>query len=540
SVGVTDNFFELGGDSILSIQIVARAIHHGLSLSPRQLFLHQTIEELAAVAEETGSPKQIEPVGGEAPLTPIQHWFFEADQAEPHHYNQAILLEVSPRLDIAMLQEAVRGIWAHHSGLRLRFFRDGSSWRQVCASDGRSPEVTYVDWSSDSTEQRSSTLESVAARLQSGLNLTDGPLMRIAYFRGCNGESGRLLWIAHHLLTDGVSWRILLEDLDTACRQLEEGEAITLLPATAPFTNWARRLQDYAHSSSMLKELRFWQDICNAAPPPVVACSPADGEAPLRENISGNTRSQTFELSSTLTDYLLHDVPPVYHTGINDILLTALVETFADWTGSRALLLDLEGHGREELFPDLDVARTTGWFTTIFPVHLRLRDAASPGEAIKSVKEQLKRIPNHGIGYGLLKYLNDDPAVRASLSKQQPQLSFNYLGQLDLAMGKSRYFRPALEPSGPPVSPLHRCRHLVEIDASIISGRLLVTWRFVEWALEVETVRQLGTTYLDRLQVLIEHCRSPDAGGFTPSDFAAARVGSQNLDRLLSKLRPQP
>ncbi|HUC10574.1 MAG TPA: amino acid adenylation domain-containing protein [Stellaceae bacterium] len=546
-VGVTENFFELGGDSILSIQIVSRAVQAGLSLSPRLLFLHQTIEELAAVmADESRAQGETDIAFGEAPLTPIQHWFFEAEQPEPHYFNQAFLLETSPHLDSERLRQALLHLPSHHSGLRLRFFRDGGVWRQIYAEDDSAVEFTIVDWSSQSPDERRATLENIAAHLHSSLHLGDGPLMRAAHFQGAAGEPGRLLWIAHHLLVDGVSWRILLEDLETACQQLEEGKPITLLPATASFKSWAQHLQDYARSTKLRAEFEYWQNV--AASP--VRSLPSDGvpsdgaaanEASARDHVTRNTVSQSsFQLSTELTDSLLHAVPPVYRTRIDEILLTALVQTFADWGGERALLLDLEGHGREELFPDLDVARTIGWFTTIFPVRLSLPDDESPGEAIKSIKEQLRRVPKHGIGYGLLRYLADDLSIRASLSNQpQPEVVFNYLGQLDVTIRKSRYFRPAAEPSGPPVSPRYRRRHPLAIDASIISGRLLIEWTFIARRFESKTIGRLGKTYLDRLAALIEHCRNPGIGGFTPSDFAAARVGKANLDRLLSKLQQQ-
>ena len=465
--------------------------------------------------------------GGDAPVTPIQHWFFEVGQTEPHHYDQAVLLEVSPSLDLATLQTAIDAVCANHPSLGLRFFQDGGVWRQSLRSDSRLPEVIVEDCA---------TRASTALRLPSSLNLTDGPVMRIAYFHGSKDEPGRLLWIIHHLLIDGVSWRILLEDLETACRQLEDCEDIALLPASAPFTHWARRLQDYAQSGAVLKELSFWQRVCGSRVPSIAARR--SEKSP--QNTIANTACRSFELSSALTGSLLHDVPPVYRTRINDILLTALVETFADLTGSRALLLDLEGHGREALFPELDVARTTGWFTTIFPVYLSLEDASSPGEAIKSIKEQLRQIPHNGIDYGLLRYLTNDAAIRTSLGQQQPEIIFNYLGQLDLAVGTSRYFRPAAEPIEQLISPGHRRRHLLEMDASIISGRLLINWTYLKSALDTEMVETLGNAYLSQLRTLIEHCLSPEAGGFTPSDFAGARVGSKNLDRLLSKLGPRP
>ena len=536
-VGVADNFFELGGDSILSIQIVSRAVQAGLSLSPRHLFLHQTIEELAAVAVEWARPEQVQTAQGEAPLTPIQHWFFESAQPEPHHFNQAILLETIPRLDGDLLRRAILHLPEHHCSLRLRYSRVGDAWRQAYADDGGSVEVTTIDWSSQRPDERRVRLTETAERLQSTLHLSDGPLMWAAYFRGAADEPGRLLLLAHHLLVDGISWRIILEDLETACEQLEQGKPIKLPAATASFKSWGQHLEDYARSSKLRAELEFWEGVCSSSAQGMPA-------GRVRRNVAASggasTVAHSVQLSSELTGSLLHDVPPVYRTGINDILLTALLQTFADWTGEPALLLDLEGHGREDLFPDLDLSRSVGWFTTIFPVYLSLPHDASPGEAIKSVKEQLRQIPRRGIGYGVLRYLSDDELVRAALrGGRQPEVAFNYLGQLDGTLASSRYFRPAFEPSGSPCSVQYRQRHELEINASIISGRLLVEWSYLATRFDAKAIKELGANYLVRLRGLIEHCRNQEAGGFTPSDFAGARVSRDKLDRLLSRLKQQ-
>jgi amino acid adenylation domain-containing protein/non-ribosomal peptide synthase protein (TIGR01720 family) len=522
-IGVTQNFFELGGDSILSIQIVSRALQAGLSLSPRQVFQHQSIEELAAVAGTAAQQEEPDPVAGEAvPLTPIQHWFFEMAQPEPHHFNQAILLETVPQLDTEVLCRAVLELPAHHPGLRLRFSRDADGWHQVYAETDGSATFLSVDWP---TEARDATLQRVAARLQSSLDLSAGPMLRAAHFTDPAGGPGRLLLVIHHLVVDGVSWRILLEDLETACRALAAGAPVILPPRTSSFRRWAEHLNDHARSGRLAAEVKFWRDQTGVAPLP-------GGDA--GENLAATSAVRSFQLPPDSTAALLHDVPPVYRTGINDILLTALVQSFADWTGRPDLLVDLEGHGREDLFPDLDIARAIGWFTSIFPVRLSLAAGEVRGEAIKAIKEQLRQIPKNGIGYGMLRYLTDDPALRDG---QQPEIAFNYLGQLDMAVGTSRYFRPAAEATGPSLSPLHKRRHQIEINASIFSGQLRVEWVFAPRRLAPETVERLGQAYLDRLQALIDHCRDPDAGGFTPSDFAGARVGRAKLDRLLTKLK---
>jgi non-ribosomal peptide synthase protein (TIGR01720 family) len=244
-------------------------------------------------------------------------------------------------------------------------------------------------------------------------------------------------------------------------------------------------------------------------------------------------------LGSEETRALLLEVPRIYRTEINDLLLTALAQSFAAWTGQPFLLVDLEGHGREDLFPDFDLSRTVGWFTTVFPVFLDLRGADSPIEALKRVKEQLRRIPQRGIGYGLLRYMNSDPQVRASLEAlPRAEVVFNYLGQLDQVLAKSNLFAGARESSSATRSARQRRRHLLEINASIVGGQLQIAWGFSARAHRRETVARLAEGFLRALRKLIELRQSAGAHCYTPSDFPLAAISQEQLDHLLAERRP--
>jgi non-ribosomal peptide synthase protein (TIGR01720 family) len=245
-------------------------------------------------------------------------------------------------------------------------------------------------------------------------------------------------------------------------------------------------------------------------------------------------RVVALSLTEEETQQLLREAPEAYQTQINDLLLTAFAQAFGDLTGSDVTLVDLEGHGREELFDDVDLTRTVGWFTTVFPVVLALAKAsASAGAAIKSVKEQLRAVPARGLGHGVLRYLRAGEAVSADLAAlPQAEVSFNYLGQLDQALPEASPFRWARESSGPTHSPRAARRYLIDLNVSVAKGVLTVRFLYSEARHERESVERLAARYVDDLRGLIAHCLSPEAGGYTPSDFQQEDLTQDVIDML--------
>ncbi|MEE8584938.1 MAG: amino acid adenylation domain-containing protein, partial [Acidobacteriota bacterium] len=529
-IGVEDNFFELGGDSILSIQIVAKANQAGLRLTARQAFEHQTIAELAAVA---GQGREIAAeqgmVEGEVPLTAIQHRFFERGLADAQHWNQSVLLEISPGLGkLGLLEQAVDRLQVHHDALRMRFVREGSWWRQFnAAMSGPSP-FCRLDLSALKRALRSRALESAAAQLQASLDLGSGPLLRVAHFGLEAGQPGRLLIVIHHLAVDGVSWRVLVEDLQTLCRQLSLGQPVQLPPKTTSFQEWARRLNEYARSEAAKAEAAYWLGQHSEA-----AALPVDAPG---ANAEASVRRVSVALSPQETQALLQEAPQAYGTQINDALLTALVQAFSGWTGTKRLRVDLEGHGREALFEEVDISRTVGWFTSIFPVFLPLEQASGPGQALKAVKEKLRSIPHRGLGFGVLRYLSQDPSLSRRLSElPPPQVSFNYLGQFDQALPQSTTFRLAPESGGPARSPRALRNHLLDVSGSIADGKLRIEWSYSRDLHSRSTIERLAQDYIQALRDLIEHCQSVSERAYTPSDFPEADISQRELDELYAE-----
>jgi non-ribosomal peptide synthase protein (TIGR01720 family) len=528
-VGVDDNFLRLGGDSILSIQVVARASQEGLRLSPRQLFEQPTLAALAAVAGTAArSGAEQGPVRGEAPLTPIQAWFFEQEITDPHHWNQALLLAARERLDPAALARAVDRLIAHHDALRLRFpLREGVRG-QLFAAPGETPGLARLDLSALEPRRRAQAIEAASAALQASLDLDRGPLARVALFDGGPDGDGRLLLLFHHLVVDGVSWRVLLADLQSAYEQASRSGKIELPPKTASFKQWAESMVHRVRSAGLRRELDDWLG------QPWAEVSPLPVDLPGGEGLQGSARVVSVALEPGETRALLQEVPAAYRTRINDILLTALARAFAGRLGNGTLRIDLEGHGRDEVPGETDLSRTVGWFTAIYPVFLGPEALGAPGEALRAVKERLRAIPGDGSGFGLLRYLSDDPEVRRRLAElPAAEVLFNYLGQFDQVLPESSPLQLAPEPMGPACSPRGRRLHRLEVNGLISGGRLQVSWTYGDDVFRRETVEDLAARFLAELRGLIVHCLSPEAGGFSPSDFPLARFGQAQLDRLL-------
>jgi non-ribosomal peptide synthase protein (TIGR01720 family) len=513
-VSVTDNFFELGGDSIQSIQVVARAGRAGLSLSARQVFEAQTIAALAAVAGRVTTAEEAEQgqVTGEVPLTPIQRWFFEQELAAPHHFNQAVLLECGERLTPELVEGALRCLVIHHDALRLRFCRRGDGgWQQAHAEGEGELACARLDLSELEGCAQAAALKHHAGRLQASLDLAGGPLLRAALFDlGAQGQ--RLLLIIHHLVVDGVSWRILLEDLGTALAALRHGEPVRLARKTASYQSWARQLVAHAGTPAARDERSYWQAMAWSE----AAVLPVDH--PGGANTAGSAGVVSTLLAAAETRALLQEVPGVYRSQINDALLTALVEALAGWTGQQRFLVALEGHGREARLADVDTSRTVGWFTSLYPVLLEGGAASDPGAALKSVKEQLRAVPGRGSGYGILRYLAD-----AAVPSIEPQISFNYLGQLD-GTGSERSLRFAAEDVGALQDADDARRHLIDVSAHVRDGRLHVQWVYSTALHQASTIEAVAADFLARLQGLIAHCQTSE-GGFTPSDFPLLEGG---------------
>ncbi|MET0649944.1 MAG: amino acid adenylation domain-containing protein, partial [Pyrinomonadaceae bacterium] len=528
--GIHDNFFDLGGDSILSMQIVSRAARAGLKLLTSQVFEHQTVAELARVATAAAQPsQQTGELRGPLPLTPIQRRFFLQHKAEPHHYNQSLMIETPAGLDPSVLRRALHAVVARHDALRLRFRQDGSDWyQQVVDAEGVESPLQVEDLSLLPADEREQRLAVVCAEAHAGLDLSAGPLLRALLLTEGDRRKPRLLLVAHHLVIDGVSWRILLEDLAAACGQLQAGAEPSLPDKTTPFGQWATSLAEAARPDADL-DREYWHSV-EAAP---AAPLPLDEAGGPEANVVGSAAEVTSALDEEATAALLQQAARAYNTRINDLLLAALGLTLKEWTGGDEVLVDLEGHGREPWVEGADLSRTVGWFTTLFPIRLNIPEGGL-ASLIKSVKERLRLVPHNGLTYGLLRYLAGDADAGA---RRAAEVVFNYLGRMDSVLPGGSEWALASDSAGAGRPPKQRREYLFEVNSYVLDGRLHTNWGYSRNLHREATVRRLADGYRANLERLLSHCLEPEAFGFTPSDFPAARVSQSSLDELARQLK---
>jgi amino acid adenylation domain-containing protein/non-ribosomal peptide synthase protein (TIGR01720 family) len=497
-IGINDNFFALGGDSILSIQVTARANQAGIAITPKQLLNQQTIAELALLAE-TGRQEVIADQGlvsGEVLLTPIQQWFFDQNFADAHHFNQSVLLTIPTDLETERLAQIVQELLRHHDALRSYFVQTQGQWQQIQSELQTANSFSQIDLSSIPISEQPKKMDEIANHTQASLCLADGELVRFVCFSLGHNQPNCLLIVIHHLVIDAVSWRILLEDFQTIADQLSKNEPFQLPRKTTSFQQWAAKLQGYAQSASLATERDYWLRTKHQHIPrlPVDLAGINDMES---------SQDITVTLTPEETQALLQQLPQTYNTQINDVLLTALAQVLSKWLGSAAVSIDLEGHGREELFMDVDISRTVGWFTTVFPVILNVQGTAVD-DAIKTVKKQLRQIPQKGIGYGLLRYLQQDKELESELQAlPQPEINFNYLGQFDQTFNSESLIKMAMVESR--LQPILQAQrwYLININSAITNGQLEIIWTYSQNIHYSTTIAQLAAEYIASLRTLI-------------------------------------
>jgi amino acid adenylation domain-containing protein/non-ribosomal peptide synthase protein (TIGR01720 family) len=530
-VGVTDNFFALGGDSIMSIQIVSRARQKGIAFSVKELFEQPTIAELAANAEwvEVGSSRMQSTVSGSMSLVPIQRQFLSGESVDQHHYNQSVLLIPPKDFSMRRMKSIVSSWYERHDALRLRFVNGVQGWQAdhaafseaLCASSVIHEELPVG-------RNRKEWLKERSDHWQRSLSLSSGPLLRVIWFDG-GGSWGRVLVIVHHLVVDGVSWRVLLQDLESGYRQLRLGESVQLAQKSDSYQWWGERLQRFSESEVLQEEREYWLDQLQCV---------ADIRLPLEaakgvDNTHAATESVDVELTVEQTSLLLGRCNTAYRTEINELLLSALLLGLQHWCGGTRLRIELEGHGRELLDDGQDLSETVGWFTTVYPLVLSYETEV--GALIRQVKESYRCLPNKGLGYGVLRYLAEDEAVNAAAADSQCDVEFNYLGQFDQSINTDTAFQMASEQGGIGVSSSRQRSTLLSVSGMVFEGVLSFTLDYNRYQFSSASVAQVAECLREGLETVIVHTAERLKGSYTPSDFALARVTQRELDDWSAK-----
>ncbi|MGV9856483.1 amino acid adenylation domain-containing protein, partial [Streptomyces sp. NPDC003442] len=552
--GIDDGFFDLGGDSIMSIQLVGRARRAGLELSVRDIFEHRTVAALADVVTEVAGTVVEEPGAGvgEVPLTPIAHWLLRRGE-DLDGFNMSVVLQTPAALRLDTLTRTFQALMDHHDALRARL-TDGPGRRLEIRAPGTvdaAPLVRHVQATGQAGRPLDEPALDALVRAESEsarerLDLDRGTLVQVVWFDRGADTPGLLLFLVHHLVVDGVSWRILVPDLAEAHEAIAAGRTPELQPVGTSLRRWAQRLTEEAAEPAWVADAAWWQQTLRKEDRGL-------GRRALdaARDTTAAARRISLTLPVSVTEAVLIRLPAAFNAEVNDVLLTAFTLAWERWRGETGLLLDLEGHGREEhLVRGADLSRTVGWFTNLYPVRLEtgatdLTEAfaggGSAGDILKRIKEQLRSVPDKGMGYGLVRYLN--PATAEGFAGlRDPQVAFNYLGRFSTTgVGQDADWTPLIGVDSvagdPPHLPL---AHALELTARTHDGphgsQLVAHWTWAGGILDEDEVRELADLWFRALDALVTHAENPNAGGLTPSDVSLSSITQDEIEAFEDEL----
>ncbi|MDQ0416437.1 amino acid adenylation domain-containing protein/non-ribosomal peptide synthase protein (TIGR01720 family) [Croceifilum oryzae] len=523
-ISIDQSFYELGGDSIKAVQVAARLNQHSLKLEMKYLLQHPTIQELSNYVKAKKVEISQELVQGEVGLGPIQEWFFERDFADRHHWNQTMMIRYEGRLDPAIIQQVFQKIVEHHDALRMRYrFEDGAVTQINQGLEGEHFTLEVVDLRMESEANVHDQVEQEATRLNGSLDLEKGPLVRLGLIQ--TKEADHFLMIIHHLVVDGISWRILFEDFVQGYKQVESGQEVAFQPKTHSYQEWASELKKYADSHQIQKQMDYWKGIEHTPTQPL----PKDHSSTMTRWADSDAVS--IQLSEEETENLLKKVHRAYKTEINDLLLIALGQAFQEWSGENKVLIQLEGHGREEILDGMDINRTIGWFTSAYPVILDMNHSEDFPLQLKTIKEMLRNIPNKGVDYGIIRYMSKEEFEWNLL----PEISFNYLGQFDQDR-TSETFGFSTLPTGQMFSSHSEKPFSIDVTGSIENGSLSIQFIYSTKQYKNETITSIANSYKTYLLEVMNHCMEKKEIEVTPSDFTSSELSLDELDDVFAVL----
>jgi amino acid adenylation domain-containing protein/non-ribosomal peptide synthase protein (TIGR01720 family) len=522
-VGINDNFYESGGDSIAAIQVSSFLYKNEYQVEVKDIMRFPHIREVAGFVKPLSRLADQSMILGAADLTPIQAAFFEMQKLVPDHYNQSVLLKSRSSLNTEALHTSFSKLLEWHDILRASFKRSSSG--TYVQAIGVNCEMANIEVHNYAESGDLALAKEVANGLQESLSIENGVLIKAAVIQ--MQKADYLLIVIHHLVVDTVSWRILIEDLTTAYQQTLNNEDISLPAKTDSFKLWSQSLKDFTRTDSFNEEVKYWS-ACVSTPFENISYDyPSEmGDAKVK-----NKKAMSVRLSSEYVTRLETEVHKAFNTEINDILLAALALSVKKCFGLLTVPIMLESHGRVKLKEDININRTVGWFTSEFPVLLDTSEAENLANFIKIVKDYLHKVPNSGIGFGLLKFIakgRNSEIVDAAT----PQIAFNYLGKVDDEDGTESIFQWEDKTLGNEECIQNQSDYALEIVAMGREGFLEFNLEYHDSQFNEDTISKWLEIYINILQELIDFCANRSHSEVTPTDFDYSDLSLQDLNEL--------
>ena len=519
SIGLNDNFYRMGGDSIKAIQVTSKLREMNYHVKVQDILTYPTVSELAMKLKE-GTEGAIIPqqkCEGEVGLLPIVSWFFEQNFQNMHHWNQSVFLKFKQPLNVQMLESIFLKIVQHHDSLRLNYDSHSKSLFYNQKHWVPTDMVYHYDLSDYNEVEQQSRIELIGNELKASMNIESSLLFKAGLI-DCGSNRLYLLMTAHHLIIDAVSWRILLEDISRLYVQLEDGQALNLPLKTHSIQQWSESVRTFKENEVM-KDLSYWKKEIEYD----FSLIPTKLEL-YEQSVAKKTLSNNLTVEET--EILLTSANLVYNTKPQELLLTALVQTVAHFTKKDEIVIELEGHGRENLVSNIDVTRTIGWFTSIYPVHFKWSEQTIDKQIV-TIKEKLRNIPGNGISYGILKYLTS-----LLPHNQNKRIRFNYLGQFEQNMYKNVFEISDGSLTGEDIAPENDMSSILDVIALVIDKKLQITITYSSKHFVSEEITDFSTLFYNNLKLLIDYCIGKEIQGFTPSDFDTAELTQEELEML--------
>lgn len=503
NIGIYDNFFDLGGDSIQSIQIVAKAKTKGINITPKDIFENLTIEKIAKLAlGKVAEPKTSKTVSGPIPLTPIQNWFFELDLQNPNHFNQAVILNLDLRLSYEITQQLIHEIILHHDALRM-YIREGNNLAEIIQPDDLSINdntLLFKDLSNLKNKEQEHAIEEYAAKLQKEINIYKPFLFKFAFIKTGESKPARLVLIIHHLLVDGISWRILLDDLYMGFQQLLNNEKLKLIPPSTSFGEWSYILQKIASEKRTKLEMEYWEGL-------IRNLSVENNKTLLYDQQfkSGKIFESTIHITEETTKKFLNYVPNLFKARNEEIFLAVWLETLFKTMGRNSVYIDMESHGRDLTLDTVDLTRTFGWFTSLYPLHLQRKKGWDYFDLIQEVKFALFQVPRQGISYGLVRYLNGNNTLSADHSSG---LRFNYVGELDSTLPTDGLYSISKESPGESIGSGNFTKYVLDVNIGFSQSRIFFNIVYNDIIFTSADIEKISERIKEEIDSIIKLCET--------------------------------